>query len=57
MFTSYCAICGARTLIWPSQVDGVGNSDAGIVVRFHDSAGHPGTFVTGRNATALAATA
>lgn len=57
MFSTYCAVCGARTLIWPSQIDGVSNSDRGIVVRFHDSAGHPGTLVTGRGATTLAATA
>ncbi|HEY8339604.1 MAG TPA: hypothetical protein VIK95_07030 [Egibacteraceae bacterium] len=54
MFSTYCAICGARTLIWASQIDGVSNSDAGIVVHFHDSAGHPGTFVTGRATTAIA---
>lgn len=52
MFTVYCSHCGARTLIWPSQVDTVTNTDAGIVVRFHDSAGHRGALVTGVRARA-----
>jgi hypothetical protein len=50
VFTVYCESCAAQTLIWPSQVDAIGNSDDGIVVRFHCSAGHRGVLVTGRTA-------
>ena len=50
MFTVHCEGCAAQTLIWPSQVDAIGNGDDGIVVRFHCSAGHRGVLVTGRGA-------
>lgn len=50
MFAVHCAACDARTMIWPSLVDGVRNTDAGVLVAFHCAAGHRGVLLTGRHA-------
>lgn len=48
MFDAYCTDCSGRQLIWPGQVLGIRNDDAGIHVAFRCSRGHRGEMVTGR---------
>lgn len=57
MFTVFCPRHDADVLIWPSMIDGVRNTSAGIEVAYHCTCGHSGTWVTGRGALSKARTA
>ena len=51
MFVVHCDGCAARTLIFPSQVDGIVDDGMGtMLVAYHCSAGHRGVLRTGRGA-------
>lgn len=51
MFTHTCSHCAKTQLIFPSQITGMANTDAGIVVAFACWCGEPQTMLTGRRAT------
>lgn len=56
MFTVYCRVLEAETIIWPSAITAIDNTDEGIVVHFACSCGqHGGRVVTGKRAAAVAA--
>ena len=54
MFTIDCPTHGATVLIWPSGVDAVTNTSAGIVVHYHCTCGHRGQLLTGNTAARAA---
>ena len=47
MFAHHCTACNERLLIFPSQVDSILNTAAGIVVEFTCWCGDRQTVVTG----------
>jgi hypothetical protein len=51
MFDHTCTACAKRQLIFPSQVTGMTNSAAGILVRFTCWCGADQTMVTGKATT------
>lgn len=57
MFTVFCPRHDADVLIWPSMIDGVRNTRAGIEVDYHCTCGNSGIWVTGRGALPKARTA
>ncbi len=50
MFQNHCSACDRDQLIFPSQVTGLDNTEAGIVVSFVCWCGADQTLVTGRRA-------
>jgi len=48
MFDNECTACGKRQLIFPSQITGLANTDAGIVVGYTCWCGADQTWVTGK---------
>lgn len=50
MFTHTCSHCSKRQLIFPSQINSMANTDAGIVVAFTCWCGASQTMLTGRRA-------
>ena len=48
MFDHTCTACAKRQLIFPSQITGMVNSEAGIVVRFTCWCGAEQAMVTGK---------
>ncbi len=50
MFQNHCSACLRDQLIFPSQVTGLDNTEAGIVVSFVCWCGADQTLVTGRRA-------
>ena len=48
MFDNECTACGKRQLIFPSQITGIANTDAGIVVGYTCWCGADQTWVTGK---------
>lgn len=55
MFDVYCTECARRQLVFPGQVLGIHNDDAGIHVVFRCSRGHVEVWLTGRGADRTAA--
>lgn len=50
MFAHHCTECDQRRLVFPSQIIGIDNTSAGIVVDFLCWCGAPQSLVTGRRA-------
>ena len=50
MFAHHCTACDRRQLVFPGQVDGVVNTDHGIIVSFRCWCGSEQTLVTGSGA-------
>ena len=48
MFDNECTACGKRQLIFPSQITGLANTDAGIVVGYTCWCGADQIWVTGK---------
>jgi hypothetical protein len=42
MMDVWCDGCGARVLLWPTDLKGVVNSDRGLIVAYRCGAGHDG---------------
>lgn len=55
MFDAYCTQCGKHTLIFPSQILGIDNTDRGIEVAFVCWCGSEQTWVTGTHDHEVAA--
>jgi len=51
MFDHHCTTCAQRQLIFPSQITGLVNTGAGIVVRFTCWCGAEQTMLTGKSST------
>jgi hypothetical protein len=49
MFDNECTVCGKRQLIFPSQIQAITNTDAGIVVAYTCWCGAEQAWVTGRS--------
>lgn len=47
MFLARCDILGQEALIWASDLQGIINSDAGIVVRYRCACGQSAEMLTG----------
>lgn len=43
MLSAHCPRHGRTVLVPTSAIDGIDNTQAGIVVRWHCTCGHPGT--------------
>jgi hypothetical protein len=54
MFDIYCPTHDSRVLLWTADIDSVENTEHGIVVSYHCTCGHRGTWVTGSRAGELA---
>lgn len=48
MFAHHCSQCDQRRLVFPSQITGIANTNAGIVLDFVCWCGAPQSLVTGR---------
>jgi len=55
VFDIYCPTHGSRVLLWTSDIDAITNTADGIVVQYHCTCGHRGTWVTGARAPATVA--
>jgi len=51
MFAIDCPRCGGPSLVFPSQITEIRNTDTGIHVFFTCSCGTRGLWITGRDAT------
>jgi hypothetical protein len=51
MFAVDCRTCGGVSLVFPSQITSVKNTDEGIHVYFTCACGARGLWITGRGAT------
>lgn len=47
MFLAQCDIIGRQALIWASDLQGIVNTEAGIVVRYRCACGEPAEMLTG----------
>ena len=47
MFLAQCDIIGRQALIWASDLEGIVNTEAGIVVRYRCACGEPAEMLTG----------
>jgi selenocysteine lyase/cysteine desulfurase len=47
VFLAQCDIIGRQALIWASDLQGIVNTEAGIVVRYRCACGEPAEMLTG----------
>jgi selenocysteine lyase/cysteine desulfurase len=47
VFLAQCDIIGRQVLIWASDLQGIVNTEAGIVVRYRCACGEPAEMLTG----------
>lgn len=47
MFLAHCDLLGREVIIWTSDLEGVENTENGIVVRYRCACGRPAEMLTG----------